>query len=175
MDRAIRGFHSVTIAEEGYEKTATLVTDVMGFHSAASERNRFRYRTDTGAGVGLMIDLLSAPDAPHGTMGAGVVHHIAFRTPDDPQQERWQKSLADAGLNVTPVMDRTYFHSIYYRASGGVLFGIATDSPGFTFDEPAEQLGTKLMLPPWLHPRQAEIERAVPPLRLPSRATTTTR
>jgi glyoxalase family protein len=104
-------------------------------------------------------------------MGAGVVHHVAFRTPDDPQQELWQKKLADAGLNVSPVMDRTYFHSIYYREPGGVLFEIATDSPGFTFDEPAEQLGSRLMLPPWLRPHQSEIERAVPPLRLPNPAT----
>ena len=100
-------------------------------------------------------------------MGAGVVHHIAFRTPTDPQQEIWQQKIAAAGLNVSPVMDRTYFHSIYYREPGGVLFEIATDSPGFTFDETAQQLGTKLMLPPWLQSQRSAIERAVPPLKLP--------
>ena len=97
------------------------------------------------------IDLLCVPGAPHGSMGAGAVHHVAFRTPDDSQQEGWQQRIADEELNVSPVMDRTYFHSIYYREPGGVLFEIATDSPGFTIDVP----------------HRAEIERAVTPLRLP--------
>jgi glyoxalase family protein len=164
---AIRGFHGVTIAEEGYEKTAHLLTDLMGFKAVGEERNRFRYRAASDKGVGLIVDLLCVPGARHGAMGAGVIHHIAFRTADDPQQKHWQEKIAGAGLNVSPVMDRTYFHSIYYREPGGVLFEIATDAPGFTFDEPAEQLGTKLKLPPWLQPHQAEIEQAVPPLRLP--------
>ena len=167
-EHAIRGFHGVTISEEGYEKTAGVITDLMGFKAAGNEHNRFRYRPDSAEGVGMVIDLLCVPGARHGSTGAGVVHHIAFRTADDPQQERWQQKIAKAGLNVSPVMDRTYFHSIYYREPGGVLFEIATDSPGFTFDEPAEQLGSRLMLPPWMHAHRAEIERAVPPLRLPA-------
>ena len=166
-ERAIRGFHGVTISEEGYEKTAHVLTDLMGLKAAGNERNRFRYRTEPRAGVGTTIDLLCVPGAQGGSLGAGIVHHVAFRTPDDPQQERWQRKIAEAGLNVSPVMDRTYFHSIYYREPGGVLFEIATDGPGFTFDEPAGQLGTKLMLPPWMRAHQAEIERVLPPLRLP--------
>ena len=83
-------------------------------------------------------------------MGAGAVHHIAYRAANDAQQVAWREEIARAGLNVSPVMDRTYFHSIYYREPGGVLFEIATDSPGFAVDEAAEELGTKLMLPPWL-------------------------
>jgi len=167
VEQAIRGFHSVTISEEGYEKTANILGDLMGFKAAGSQRNRFRYQA-AGAGIGTIVDLLCVPDARVGSMGAGVVHHVAFRTPTDPQQEAWQQKIAGAGLNVSPVMDRTYFHSIYYREPGGVLFEIATDSPGFTFDEPAESLGAKLMLPPWLQSQRSAIERSVQPLKLPT-------
>lgn len=166
-ESAIHGFHSITISEEGYENTAKLLTDVMGFKSVGNERDRFRYRAGAGEGIGSTVDLICVPDARHGDLGAGVVHHVAFRTPDDRQQEAWRKEIAGQRLNVSPVMDRVYFHSIYCREPGGVLFEIATDNPGFTVDEPAEQFGTKLMLPPWLEPHRAAIERAVPPVRLP--------
>jgi len=165
-EHAIRCFHSATISEEGYENTAKLLTEVMGFKSISNEQNRFRYRA-AGDGLASTIDLICVPDARHGSMGAGVVHHIAFRTRDDAQQIAWHKEIAHRGLNVSPVMDRTYFHSIYYREPGGVLFEIATENPGFIFDEPADRLGKKLMLPPWLEKNRAEIERAVPPVRLP--------
>jgi glyoxalase family protein len=167
VEQAIRGFHSVTVAEEGYEKTAELLTGLMGFTSVGGEQNRFRYRAAATNGFAAMVDVVCVPDARHGTMGAGVVHHVAFRAANDPQQVEWQKAIAGAGFNVSPVMDRTYFHSIYYREPGGVLFEIATDSPGFTADQPAAELGTRLMLPPWLEPHRAEIERVVTPVRLP--------
>jgi glyoxalase family protein len=168
IEHAIRAFHGVTISEEGYEKTARLLTDVMAFKAIATEQNRFRYRaagTSSGDAVASFVDLLCIPDAPHGSMGAGVVHHVAFRTADDAQQAAWHMDIARHGLNVSPVMDRQYFHSIYFREPGGVLFEIATDNPGFTADQSADQLGKKLMLPPWLEPHRAEIERTLPPLR----------
>ena len=166
-EHAIRGFHGVTISEEGYESTATVLTEVMGFKAHGTDGNRFRYRAGAGDGFASNVDLLCVPDARHGGLGAGIVHHVAFRTPDDPQQDAWRKQIVRAGLNVSPVMDRNYFHSIYYREPGGVLFEIATDSPGFTVDEPAERLGSKLMLPAQYESRRAEIERIVPPVRLP--------
>lgn len=165
---AIRGFHGVTISEEGYEDTEKLLTEIMGFKVVGKDQNRNRYRAGAGDGFASTIDLLCAPDARHGNMGAGVVHHIAFRTKDDAQQAAWHKELAAKRFNVSPVMDRTYFHSIYYREPGGVLFEIATENPGFTADEPADRLGKKLMLPPWLEAHRAEIEKAVPPVRLPN-------
>jgi glyoxalase family protein len=168
VEHAIHGFQGITVSEEGYENTATLLTEVMGFRAVGNERNRFRYRAGTGDGFASTVDLLCVPDAHHGGMGAGVVHHVAFRTKDDAQQKAWHKEIAVKGFNISPVMDRTYFHSIYYREPGGVLFEIATDNPGFTLDEPSEELGTKLMLPPWLEPNRADIERAVPPVRLPA-------
>jgi glyoxalase family protein len=100
-------------------------------------------------------------------MGAGVVHHVAFRTPDDAQQRAWRERVAELDYNVTPVMDRQYFHSIYFREPGGVLFEIATDPPGFTADEAAADLGTQLRLPPWLEPHRAELERVLPRVRRP--------
>jgi glyoxalase family protein len=166
-DQAIRGFHSVTISEEGYERTAHLLVDVMGFTAAGNEQNRFRYRAGPADNFANTIDLLCAPDARHGSVGAGVVHHVAFRTPTDDNQAAWRAEIADLGYNVSPVMDRTYFHSIYYREPGGVLFEIATETPGFTADQPAAELGKKLMLPPWLEKHRPQIEQVVPPLRLP--------
>jgi catechol 2,3-dioxygenase-like lactoylglutathione lyase family enzyme len=163
---AIRGFHGVSLSEEGYENTAALLTGVMGFRAEGSEGNRFRYRATAGA-FASVVDLLCTPDARQGGMGAGVVHHVAFRTPDDTQQAAWRAAVADLGYNVSPVMDRQYFHSIYYREPGGVLFEIATDPPGFTADEPAEQLGTQLRLPPWIEPHRAQLETRLPRLRLP--------
>ncbi|HEY1684337.1 MAG TPA: ring-cleaving dioxygenase [Tepidisphaeraceae bacterium] len=166
-EHAIRAFHSATISEEGYEKTASLLTDVMGFRQVASEQNRFRYRANSPDDFASTIDLLCIPDARHGTLGAGIVHHIAFRAADDAQQLAWRESITRAGLNVSPVMERVYFHSIYFREPGGVLFEIATDLPGFTADEPVAQLGKKLQLPPWLESHRAEIERSVPSINLP--------
>ena len=167
-EHAIRGFHGVTLSEEGYESTAKVLTELMGFTAAGSEGNRFRYRAGTGNGFASTVDLLCTPDARHGGMGAGVVHHVAFRTPDDAQQTAWRTNIVKAGLNVSPVMDRNYFHSIYYREPGGVLFEIATDNPGFAVDEPADRLGTKLMLPAQYERFRGEIERVLPKVRLPA-------
>jgi glyoxalase family protein len=96
------------------------------------------------------------------------VHHVAFRTPDDAQQAQWHEKIINAGHNVSPVMDRSYFHSIYFREPGGVLFEIATNVPGFTADEPPATLGTRLQLPPWLEEHRTEIERALPKVKLRS-------
>jgi glyoxalase family protein len=113
-------------------------------------------------GFASIVDLICVPGAPHGSIGAGVVHHVAFRTADDAQQKAWHQEIAGRGLNISPVMDRTYFHSIYFREPGGVLFEIATDRPGFTADQPADQLGQGLMLPPLLEGYRAQIEAVLP-------------
>lgn len=168
VDHAIRGLHSVTICERRKQSTVELLADVMGYQPVAQEDNRFRFRAGTDDhGPGAVIDVLQESEIRHGTLGAGVVHHVAFRTPDDAQHLSWHQSIAGLGIHVSPVMDRQYFHSIYFREPGGVLFEIATSNPGFTADQPAEELGRKLMLPPWLEPRRLEIERGLPRLRLP--------
>ena len=165
-EHKIRGFHSVTLSEEGYENTARLLTDVMGFRADMSEENRFRYRA-TDSGFANVVDLLCTPDARKGSVGAGAVHHVAFRTPNDGQQLTWRKTVVGLGLNASPVMDRKYLHSIYFREPGGVLFEIATDGPGFTADESAEQLGTMLRLPELFEPHRAQLEKVLPRLNVP--------
>jgi glyoxalase family protein len=171
VEQAIRGFHGVTISEEGYERTAKLLTETMRFKPHGSEGNRFRYKPNIGDGFAGVVDLLCVPDAPHGDMGAGIVHHVAFRAENDAEQVAWHKLIVKSGYNSSPIIDRNYFHSIYYREPGGVLFEIATNNPGFTVDEPAEKLGTQLMLPQQYQKYRAEIEKILPPVRLPGSLT----
>jgi catechol 2,3-dioxygenase-like lactoylglutathione lyase family enzyme len=166
-EHAICGFHSATLAEEGNEQTARLLTETMGFALAGNEANPYRYHVGSG-GSGAIVDLLCTPDGRSGRLGTGTVHHIAFRTPDEGQQLHWRRELARLGYNVTPVIDRTYFHSIYYREPGGVLFEIATDPPGFAIDEPKEHLGEQLKLPPQYESQRTTLERVLPPLTLPA-------
>jgi len=166
LEFAVHGFHGATLSETGYEQTAALLTKTMGFRLLAQEQNRFRYEpapSHTG-GPGRVIDVVCAPAAQEGRVAAGTIHHIAFRTPDDAQQRQWLAEINDLGYNISPVMDRIYFHSIYYREPGGVLFEIATDSPGFAIDEPVEKLGEALQLPPWLETLRPRIEAALPPI-----------
>ena len=109
----------------------------------------------------------ASEELPRGTLGAGAVHHVAFRLADDAAQTEWIARLKKLSASVSPVMDRQYFHSIYFREPGGVLFELATDPPGFATDEPLETLGTRLCLPEWLEPKREEIESLLPKLRAP--------
>ena len=137
----------------------------MGFAPAGQEGDRYRFSAP-GNALGRHIDVVVHAQALHGRMGAGTVHHIAFRATDDDNQLAWQKAIQRLSLNVTPVQERTYFRSIYFREPGGVLFEIATDPPGFTFDETVEHLGEALKLPPWLEPRRAVVEATLPKIEL---------
>jgi glyoxalase family protein len=103
-------------------------------------------------------------------MGKGTIHHIAFRAKDDEEQAYWQDELSSLGFDVTPVRDRQYFRSIYFREPGGVLFEIATDPPGFTRDEAPDKLGSSLKLPEWLEPRRSMLEKRLPDLNVPNSA-----
>ncbi|HZR42662.1 MAG TPA: ring-cleaving dioxygenase [Ktedonobacteraceae bacterium] len=163
---AIRGFSSITMAETHRERTAKMLTDVLGFRLLQQEGNRFRYEVGDG-GPGARVDVLSLPDQPHGRIAVGTVHHVAWRTADDEHQLKWRQHLLENGNDVTAVRDRQYFHSIYFNEPGGVLFEIATDPPGFFIDEPVEQLGTHLKLPPWLEPQRSQIENVLPPIHVP--------
>jgi glyoxalase family protein len=102
-------------------------------------------------------------------IGTGSVHHVAWRTPTDEQQIILRRSIVKAGLNATPVIDRFYFHSIYFREPSGVLFEIATNPPGFTVDEKLEDLGTHLVLPPWLETMRQDLEKVLPSVHLPGK------
>jgi glyoxalase family protein len=166
-DPAILGFHSITLSEVGYEATAEILGNGFGMIKNYEEGNRFRYNVPDG-GIGTAVDVLCQPDSRSGTMGVGTIHHVAFRAQTDDCQKLWRQKLTQMHLNVTPVLDRQYFRSIYFREPGGVLFEIATDPPGFATDETVEQLGHRLKLPPWLEPNRAHIEGILPKLQLPS-------
>ena len=162
-EHAIRGFFGVTLYEHSAEKTAAIL-NVMGFHKIAEDGNRLRFAA-AGTAFGNHIDLLIDPNGGYGRSGAGSVHHIAFRAKDDEAQREWRVEIAKY-LDVTPVLDRTYFHSIYFREPGGVLFELATDPPGFAFDEPLESLGEELRIPEWLESKRVLIEKRLVPITL---------
>jgi glyoxalase family protein len=164
-EHAIRAFNGITLIERNQERTAATL-NALGFKPVGQEGNRFRYQAGEGS-EGAIVDVLEAPDERLGIVSVGTVHHVAWRTPSDEQQLEWREELIELGHNVTPVMDRQYFHSIYFREPGGVLFEIATDPPGFTLDETPEELGTHLKLPPWFEPMRARIEQSLPPMKLP--------
>lgn len=160
---ALRGFHGTTLWVEETETTAALLTEQMGYRLTGTEGTRTRFQAP-GEAMGTVVDLLHRPGQPRGRFGAGSIHHIAFRVADDAEQQTYQLQLQQAGVPVTPVQDRQYFHSIYFRVPAGVLFEMATDPPGFLLDETAEDLGRGLKLPPWLENRRAEIEAHLPAL-----------
>ena len=161
---SIRGFHSVSAALEGYERTVKLLTESFGYRLVNQSNNRFRFASQNETAAGRVIDLLCTPDAHPSRAAAGSVHHIAFRARDGEEQRQWREHLVGLGYNFTPVIDRVYFHSIYFREPGGILFEIATDPPGFTLDEDLNQLGESLQLPPWLESSRAQIEKVLPPI-----------
>jgi len=182
-EHAIRGFHSATLSEEGYERTASLLADTMGFQLVAKDNkeDRFRFRiveknnnnqqgdsgsTESSQSIGSFVDIVCQPEISRGYIGIGTVHHIAWRAANDRHQIDLRKRIVEeAKLNPTPVIDRTYFHSVYFREPGGILFEIATDPPGFAIDERAEDLGKQLKLPQWLEPVRAKLEQMLPPIK----------
>lgn len=163
-ERAIRGFAAPTLEVRNPEKTDKLLTEILGFEFVAEENNRRRFR-GSGSNASAEIDLVSS-EAGFGQIAAGTVHHIAFRAADDDEQLKVREQLVARGLNVTPVIDRQYFHSIYFREPNGILFEIATDGPGFLIDEPADALGETLKLPPIYESKRNEIERVLPTIHL---------
>jgi glyoxalase family protein len=187
---AIRGFHSATLSEEGYEHTASLLTDTLEFKLIAKDNKEDRFRfgilkknnnsqeedsvgttqssssSSFSSSIGSFVDVVCQPEISRGYVGIGTVHHIAWRASNDKHQLDLRKRIVEqAKLNPTPVIDRTYFHSIYFREPGGILFEIATDPPGFAIDERPEDLGKNLKLPQWLEPVRAKLEQLLPPIK----------
>lgn len=159
-EHAIRGFYNVELWEEGYERTAALLTEQLDHQLIAEKGNRFRFAATDAPGN--YIDLLCAPDSLKGLAGSGTVHHLAFATPSAKTQEEVRLRIAKRMLNPTPVLDRNYFTSIYFREPGGVLFEVATSGPGFGVDEAREHLGEALKLPPQFENDRAQIEQKLP-------------
>jgi glyoxalase family protein len=162
-DRFVTGLYGVTLTVGEMEPTAWLLEEVLGFRRGRDEDGAAVFETGPG-GPGAEVRVRAHPGTPPAVLGAGGVHHVAFRVPDDAAQGAWRERIAAARVPVTPVVDRFYFKSIYFREPGGVLYEIATDGPGFATDEPAEHLGEKLALPPFLEARRAQIEAGLRPL-----------
>lgn len=162
---ALQGFHSVTLWLDEVEPTADLLIKHMGYKAAGIEGDRYRFIGDANVS-GYIVDIVHRPGKTPAGFGAGSIHHIAFRVPTDEEQLEYQNLIRAAGFRVTEVMDRNYFHSIYFRELGGVLFEIATDTPGFAIDELADSLGETLKLPEWYEPNRVAIEQSLPPVTL---------
>ena len=166
-ENAVRGIVGVVLAVRDAAPTVNLLTEVMGFHTVRDGV----YEAKPGAAFArvAVVDVPLIANSPQARAlnGAGTVHHVAFRVPDDATQEEWREKLESLGFHVSPVMDRNYFHSIYYREPGGVLFELATDPPGFTADESLEELGHNLRLPPQYEKFRKELEERLTPLTLP--------
>ncbi len=163
---AIKGFFNVTLSEHGYERTAGLLTKHMEHRLVGEKGSLLRFEAGAG-GPGTYIDIRCEPDMARAWQGSGSVHHIAFSTDNDESQAVIRQNLLRAGFNPTPVKDRQYFHSIYFKEPGGVLFEVATNNPGFAVDEPANALGSSLKLPEWHEPRRKQLEQVLQPLHLP--------
>lgn len=162
---ALSGFHSVTLWLDEVKPTADLLINQMGYQATGQEGSRHRFIGDANT-MGNIVDIVHRPGKMQAGFGAGSIHHIAFRVPNDEKQLGYRSLLSEAGFQVTPVMDRSYFHSIYFRERGDVLFEIATDTPGFLIDEPADSLGEALKLPEWLEKNRKQIEQSIAPLTL---------
>jgi glyoxalase family protein len=165
-EHVIRGFVGVTLSLESADPTDELLRE-MGYRETDSERHRQRF--ESSGELGFVVDLLEDPQAPRGQPGAGTVHHVAFQVIDEDQSE-WRDVLLDHGLRPTEIIDRKWFHSVYARTKGGVLFEYATKSPGYTVDEDLDELGERLVLPEWLEDRRDEIEAGLPELSPPQSA-----
>ncbi len=158
-----KGFHSVTLSLREIEPTASILTDIFGYHQERQEGNRYRFRTDA-IPTAAIVDLVEAPKEGRGLNGGGTIHHVAFRVANEEMQMAFREKIQSRGLQITPKIDRDYFFSVYFREPGGVLFELATDNPGFTVDEPLDQLGQHLKLPVQYEPMRKEIEKSLPVL-----------
>lgn len=162
-ETAIKGFAGALLFSANADKTGELLESVMGLERVGEEGTIVRYRST--ADIGNIVDVMTERQGT-GQMGVGTVHHIAWRAADDEDQLRWKEKIENWRLGVTPVQDRNYFNSIYFREYGDILFEIATDPPGFTVDEPLQSLGQDLKLPAQYEPIRKRLSQELPPLQV---------
>ena len=165
-DEAIRGFHGVTMWADAHDAIGQTLVETLGLRLARDEGEVRRYVTP--GGTRHFVDVRVHADTAPGTTGAGIVHHIAWAVKDDSAELELRDRVSRAGVIPTPVIDRTYFHSVYFHEPSGILFELATNPPGFLIDEPADRLGERLMLPRQYENARREIESVLPALHLPT-------
>ncbi len=156
-DVATKGFHNITLTLNDIKPTASVLTEIFGYKLIDQEVNRYRYATDAVENAAI-VDLVEIADEERGLNANGTVHHVAFRVKNDEILMHFREKIEAYGLSITPQIDRQYFHSLYFREPGGVLFEIATDNPGFTVDESLEELGLNLKLPAQYEAHRKTIE-----------------
>jgi glyoxalase family protein len=167
VEHQIRGLGPIVLTVQDLTRTAFVLTDVMNMSPvreyAAHGAHIHVFAMGEG-GPAAELHVIESAEFPEARQGAGGVHHVAFRTPNDEQYHAWARRLNELGIRNSGEIDRFYFRSLYFREPNGILFEIATDGPGFATDEPMETLGEKLALPPFLESRRAEIEAGLKPL-----------
>lgn len=166
---AIRCVHGVTLWEEDGAPTATLLVELLGLERIDDHGTTVRFAAGA-RGSRSIADIRTTGAFPRGNISVGTVHHVAWRVPDDRIQLEQRERLIAAGLDPTPVIDRQYFHSVYFYEPGGVLFELATDGPGFAIDQPRDHLGEQLMLPPQYASYRAQLSTSLPEIHLPTSA-----
>ncbi|MFZ4507939.1 MAG: ring-cleaving dioxygenase [Fimbriimonas sp.] len=154
-----RGILGVDLTSARPDSTRRVLTELLGYKDV--DGGRFEVITASSASE---INVIESPSRSFGSVGAGGVHHVAFRVKDDEELRAFQDRIESAGLQTSGYVDRYYFHSLYFREPGGVLFELATDGPGMAVDQSLDELGTKLSLPPFLESRRAAIEANLKPL-----------
>jgi len=162
-EHLLRGFHSVTLVSRLHELSLGFFTQLLGFEVAAQEGNRTRLAVK-GGGPGRWVDLVDVPEGPWAQFGMGAIHHVAFTVPTVADMQRFWGILSGAGLIVTDLRDRKWFHSAYLTEPGGINVEISNVDPGFTVDEELEHLGETLQLPKQWAARQDEIAAVLPEL-----------
>jgi glyoxalase family protein len=167
-DKMLNGFFGVRLLVNELASIQPLLSESLNYQLVAQEDQLYRFQSASGA-LANILDIEVDPTAPAASMSAGTVHHIALRVADDAEQAAYLSSLRLKGYNVTPVQDRQYFRSIYFRSRAGVLFELATDIPGFPDDEAVADLGKGLKLPHWLEPKRERIEARVLPISVPEK------
>ena len=169
FDKTIQGFWGARMKLTEREHTEKLINELFEFEEKAQEGNQYLYQTDAPIGHSVIIEVADAP--VHGQNGRGIVHHIAFRAENKEELDQLRQEVGGRGLHPTQIIDRHWFNSVYYRIPAGVLFEMASDDPGYTVDEEFEQLGEHLILPPWLENKRDRIEKILPEIKIPTKAT----
>lgn len=158
-ENAIKGFGGAVLISAQPNKTAEVLENILGLECIGDEEGFLRFRSE--GNLGNIIDIKLSPSV-RGLMGAGTVHHIAWRAKDEEDLLKWRSLLQDKEYYPTEIRDRNYFKAVYFHEGGGILFEIATDPPGFSVDEPVTEIGNKLMLPSWLESKREELEETLP-------------
>ena len=169
VEFAIRGFWGVTLSVPNLQRYEPIFSTLMNWHKVSSSNTTIDARPDVlyamdEGGPGRFVRVVDEGRANRAILGAGGVHHVAFRVTDDAEQKDWMDRLSELGVPHSGLVNRFYFRSLYFRISNGILFELATDGPGFTADEPLETLGQNLSLPPFLEPQREQIEAGLKPL-----------